>query len=297
MRRLKIAVYKSILEADDILPTVANDLKAPILSGDSDFLLENVPSGVINTKTFMKGDFKVQTDGSGRPYLKCTLYRLSMLQDRFPGLEAALVPIGGAILGNDYFDFQESKNVINKLPKNQNIRHPKFRHFQIHTVFSWLASQKTPATAKAYLQRICGANHAIVKCIEDRYMGPPLVATPLPPNQSVEEYFKVNYKRLFKQEVGIPDWAHHRLVEEQLQKRTISIFRGQVEFFRPLVEDFSLDDSSYETAFELCDYIYGILRSGESKPKVVDRYVRVGERREDQKVVPKTMVSLQFDIL
>ncbi|XP_017460650.1 PREDICTED: protein asteroid homolog 1-like, partial [Rhagoletis zephyria] len=256
IRRLKIAVYKSILEADDILPTIAADLNAPILSGDSDFLLENVSAGVINTKSFLLDDFQVHggTGAADRPYLKCQLYRLSALQSKFRGLKAELVPIGGAILGNDYFDFNEAKDVINRLPKDRAApRQKSFRFHQIHTVFSWLATQSTPAAVKAYLQRLVGAHHRMVQCIEDRYMGPPLKAISAPRGQSIAAYFSANYERLFPQEQsgGMPRWAHQRLVEEQLQKRAVSIFCGQVEFLRPLVEDYSLTDSSCQASFEL----------------------------------------------
>lgn len=296
IRRLKIAKYKSILEADDILPTIAADLNAPILSGDSDFLLENVSAGVINTKAFLRDDFQVHggTGAADRPYLKCQLYRLSALQSKFRGLKAELVPIGGAILGNDYFDFNEAKDVINRLPKDRAApRQKSFRFHQIHTVFSWLATQSTPAAVKAYLQRLVGAHHRMVQCIEDRYMGPPLKAISAPRGQSIAAYFSANYERLFPQEQsgGMPRWAHQRLVEEQLQKRAVSIFCGQVEFLRPLVEDYSLTDSSCQASFELCEYIYGLLRSSESNPRVIDRYVRVGDRREEQKVLPRTKVS------
>ena len=92
--------FKSIYEADDIIPPIGADLRAPILSSDSDFLIQNLPAGVISVKSLMAGDFAVQTDlHTGRKYMNCEIYKVDALQRKFPGLRSELVPLAGAILG------------------------------------------------------------------------------------------------------------------------------------------------------------------------------------------------------
>src|SRR5699024_5624491 len=146
----------SVYEADDIIPRIAYDLCAPILSTDSDFLIQNLPAGVISVKSVIANDFKVTNDSTtGRKYLACQLFKVEGLQQKFPGLKSELVPLGGAILGiwsclfgsqtnqsilsntgNDYLDFKESNRIISKLPTSENHQCQKYRQFQIHTVFT-----------------------------------------------------------------------------------------------------------------------------------------------------------------
>lgn len=290
---MNVALYKSILEADDILPAIARDLGATLLSGDTDFFVENIPGGVISVKDILvDGQFPVATDELGRHYLHCRLYHLSRLLAKFPGLSTEVVPIAGPILGNDYLGFEEAKKLIQKLPKlDPSFRHPKFRMIQINTVFRWLATQSSPSSVVQELSSSrYSAGYKLISYVEKNFIDYQ-PGRQVYPGQSVEEYFRANYELLFKREPGFPQWAHDRLVEELMPKRAISIFRNKVEFFRPLVEDFSLTQSSYETAFELCEYIYGLLRSEDCHPRAVDRYVRVNSVRANQKVMPKTMVS------
>ena len=231
------------------------------------------------------------------PYLKCRLYFLSELLSLMPGqLKAEMLPVAVALLNRRHFD--EAKKLISTLPRLGGSYHnSKLRQLQIYTVFCWLASQSSPSSAKEYLISISGsgASHPIVVAVEERLLKRQQVLSVRESlsggAHSVADYFKVNSEALFSRPPGVPRWAHDSLVRGKMPKRAMSLFLGQVEFFRPLVEDFSLNDSSYKTVFKLCDYIYGLLRSDDISPKAIDRYVRVGDELACQKVAPKTKVS------
>lgn len=289
-----IKLYKATREAKDILPTIALDLKAILLSGDSDFLLESLPAGLIIIKDLLvRGMIPVQTDTSTGPYLKCRLYKLSSLLAKYPGLkEDVVVPFVDAFLGERYFDIGEKQIQITKLPVvNGGYSLSCFETRCFHTLFSWLATQSSPSSVQEYLKKVCGESHPIADCLNESQAKRCQFLTKST-NLSVESYFTDNYDCLFPREDDVPKWAHDSLVTGKMPKRALSIFLDQVEFFRALVEDFSLTDSSYATTFELCDYIYGLLRSHESNPKAVERYVRVGREAVCQKVVPKTKVRV-----
>ena len=279
-------VFTATSEADDVLPTIAKDLNAVLFSGDSDFLLEDIPGGVIDLKSFQickKGKLK-------KPCLLCRLYHFPRLLELFPGLNDTLTPIAGPLLGNDYV--KQNKKLISKLPVTDNY-HPQDKLKNIPIVFSWLATQSSPNSVIENLKRVWGSSNDVICHIEKKFIEQPKTLCQVKPNQSIEEYFKANHDRLFiKPEPGIPKWALEAGEGGQLKRRMISIFRSQMEFCRPLAEDFSLTNSSYETTFELCDYIYGFLRRDDANPPVVTRIVRVNEKLSEQKKFPKTMVSV-----
>ncbi len=224
-----------------------------------------------------------------RPHLLCRLYRLSRLLELFPGLNGTLTPIASPLLGNDYV--KQNQKVIGKLPKIVKYQ-PKEKHQNIRTVLSWLATQSSPTSVIENLKRVCGSSNDVISYIEQHFIKQPKTVCQVKPNQSIEEYFKANYGRLFiKPEPGIPKWLLEAGEGGQLKRRMISIFSSQIEFCRPLAEDFSLTNSSYETTFELCDYIYGLLRRSDASPRVVTQIVRVGKKLEEHKRLPKTTVS------
>ena len=303
LRKLGITLYKSIREAKDVLSTIASDLGAILLSSDGDLLLEHLPAGLILTKDFLAANERIFTEEVSQrdysyPYLKCRLYFLRKLLALIPGgqLKAEMLPVAVALLNRRHFD--EAKKLISTLPRlgggsyHHNTSH---RQLQIYTVLCWLASQSSPSSAKEYLISISSSSHPIVVAVEERLLKRQQVLSVRESlsggAHSVADYFKVNYEALFSRPPGVPRWAHDSLVRGKMPKRAMSLFLGQVEFFRPLVEDFSLHDSSYKTVFKLCDYIYGLLRSDDISPKVIDRYVRVGDELACQKVAPKTKVS------
>lgn len=303
LRKLGITLYKSIREAKDVLSTIASDLGATLLSSDGDLLLEHLPAGLILTTDFLAANEGIFTevlkseDSSPLPFLKCRLYFLSELLSLMPGqLKAEMLPVAVALLNRRHFD--EAKKLISILPRlgggsyHHNTSH---RQLQIYTVLCWLASQSSPSSAREYLISISSSSHPIVVAVEERLLKRQQVLSVRESlsggAHSVADYFKVNYEALFSRPPGVPRWAHDSLVRGKMPKRAMSLFLGQVEFFRPLVEDFSLHDSSYKTVFKLCDYIYGLLRSDDISPKVIDRYVRVGDELACQKVAPKTKVS------
>lgn len=309
LRKRNIAVHMSILEADDILPTIANDLKAPLLSADSDFLLENIPTGVITPDSLLKDDFSVQAEDQEQPYLLCTIYRLSHLLAKYTGLSALLTPLAGALLGNDYVDHGDAMKVVARLPDLCGHHDRPGTTYAFCTVFSWLATQTSPASVKRHLKRhCCCPGHPLLDYIEERHISGrrQRVARrtrPGPGIQSVEEYFADNYHRLFgfHAETGVPRWVHEAA---GLRSLTLALYRNQVDFLWPLVEDYGgLRLSAYEAAAGLAEYVYGLLRrhlpgrpGGREEDRLpalaaVTRYVRVGEQRAEQTVVPRTMIN------
>ena len=308
LKKLKITVHTAILEADDILPTIARDLGATLLSGDSDFLLADIPGGVISPMSLLAHNMLLHHDHrQDRPYLPCKIYRISRLLAKYRGLTLELAPLAGPLVGNDYIDGSKTDGLVGRLPKpvdtSLSSSSSSYNQPKIETVFSWLATQSSVASAVANLKRLArspSGHHPAIAFIESHFIEPssPL-ETVSTKGQSVEEYFSANAHRLFSNlEPDIPAWAFKSTTSGPLKRRLLTIFTSQLDFASPLVEDLSREESSHEAAFELCQYIYGLLRRGDddAHPKVITRYVRVGQQRAEQKVAPKTVVSGCFKL-
>lgn len=96
-------------------------------------------------------------------------------------------------------------------------------------------------------------------------------------SERISSYFAAHKETLFTRESDIPDWVHDRFLDSRFLKRLVPILKARFEIFRPLVDDFSLDDSSYECIFTLTQYIYGILRTSEEDRKPVTIFFRKGK--------------------
>ncbi len=315
---MEITVKKTIFEADDVIPVIAADLYAPILSADSDFLLCNLPAGIVHMKKLMEGELKVEVDeATGEKYLPCHLYRVAHLGKRYPNLTPELINAAGVLLGNDHHSRDDSRGILKRLvelrlgdksgaPEQGNVRQT-----EIDAVFSWLSTMRSVEAIKdTILTQVWAKSHITVALERMPRLGNPRVG---PPTFSVNWYFESKKDSLFKMDRyfradnnssfkksggsgammmkprsgGYPEWVFDNLVKEVIPRRLVSIYSVQVEFLRPLVEDFSLEHSSYETVFELNRYIYGLLRSEETNPMLIKRYVRVRDRRYDVKEEPE----------
>lgn len=299
IKRLGIPVYMCAFEFNSTLSKVATDLGVPILSNTSDFLIEHPPDGLINPKTLFngKGNINLNQTPDGKPYLECLLYKRNFLQQLFPGLEPALVPLGSVILGYQK-KIDIPKNRIEELAIPAGDHDLSTRHGQIRAVFEWL-SQKTVKSAidallAVFKERPSYSAKRLNDFIESHYLNlPPNITAFSRQSLSLEAYFTANRSTLFKRQAEVPQWAHDRFIDGKLSMLAIDILIGQVHFCRPCVEDCSLVESSYETVFHLFTLIYGLLRSDDTNPKPVSRYVRCGDNKKIESVQPAIMVSFE----
>ncbi len=289
MQKRKIAVVFAILNKRETLSAIARDLNAFLLSSNWKYLLEDIRAGVIHPNCLLRRKFCVMGQESNTPYLWCQLYRFSCLLELFPGLNEKLAPIIDPLFGINTGRRMTHK-LIDKLPQVEFFQGCTVP--QVHSALSWLATQSSPNAAKDCLVQLFGANHPVVGSIEELITE--RQRTPLRRNvRPIKRYIEVNFgSDYFENELHLPAWTHAAW-KGMLTGRLVSIFHDQVFFCRPLIEDLALTASSYEATFELCDYIFGLLRcTDEANPKMVTRYVRVGEKFVEQSILPKTTVSL-----
>lgn len=115
------------------------------------------------------------------------------------------------------------------------------------------------------------------------------------PPLSPEEYILENKSRLFPRLWNLPLWLYEQLLHNKVQRRLVSLWRSQVEWFRPLLEDHSLNlgDSSADCTAPPMQYIYGLLRKeevlegGDKRKKAsITCYYRKGASQAELEVLP-----------
>lgn len=326
LRTLGVCQLSGLYEADDLVRAIAGDLRCPVLSNDSDFLVEPpglLSGGVISLDFLLDDDFRVLTSEEGEgetpyKYISCYIYRAAHLLRVYPKLKLELLPVVGALLGNDHI----SQAVANVLQR----RIPRYscggmanlpvsnRQKRIHAVFTWLAAYDSLEELLADLRRILDTDpeHSskLLLYIEKQFsdaqkeeeeeatkegeedFSKPKEAEGLP--SLVQRYLAAHLERLcFFKRLNLPRWAHERLVSTRIPSRLLRLRELHIDWFRPLVEDFSIRESSAEVVYGLSQHVYGILRTSSKLENLnslqkIKRYSRRDTNRVVDRVSPIT---------
>ncbi|XP_045216982.2 protein asteroid homolog 1-like [Mercenaria mercenaria] len=121
---LKIAQVACLFEADREIAVLANKLKCPVLSDDSDFFVFNLDYGSISMGAMAESvprRIVAQAAGKSDYYLPVRLYKCqTFLMEEF-GIERdeCIFPVFATLIGNDYFDPPEITITSPKHPSNQ----------------------------------------------------------------------------------------------------------------------------------------------------------------------------------
>lgn len=298
-----IVHYQSIYEADDAITAIAHDLGCPVLSNDSDFLVERLAGGVISLDYLIDDDFHVCTaseEGVSKSYkyINTYIYRSSHLHGYYPKLNLDLVPVVGAILGNDHISQSLGNNILRLLPKyvSNGVQLSSNRQKRIHTVFTWLSTYDNKETLISDLRRMLQQqeDRKLLTYIEEHFRSSSAHKMNNTTNSEdgdlrsqVTSYFASARDRLFffksLQVVELPVWVHEGLVENRIRSRLLRLRQLRIDWFSPLVEDFSIAESSAEVIYDLSQAIYGILvprTTGKNcQPPKVKRYCRRNTNR------------------
>ncbi|OTF69986.1 XPG and NYN domain containing protein [Euroglyphus maynei] len=281
LEQLKIPVFQTCYEADRTIIQIAHELECPILSNDSDFLLCNLPAGIVNLQSLFDFDVVVHRDSDeDYYYLRCRYYHVKNLRRSYPKINLDLVQIIGFILGNDYVDSE----IIVMFTRR--ISSYKDRQKLISDVLRWIAQHDTLKSLIHQMSQILkSADHQLIKIIKKHYL---LLENPIDNEKPISHqiYLEKNMSRLFIQNINIPTWMHSKFVRKQIHCRLLTITNVRIDWCRPLVEDFSYPQSSYETSNELMRFIYGILRSQDKNIAKIKRYCRRNREFKAQPITP-----------
>ena len=300
---LNINNYQSIYEADDIIPQIAGDLNCPVLSNDSDFMISNlITGGVIITDFLLSNKFKVYTHENKKThtsynYMICSIFKLKNIKQKFSNINLDLIQLCSPILGNDYIDSSEARCIMNHIPKFACVGSD--REKQINSLLQWISKYNSYEDIFRNLAKFFpNPNHTFLRYIETHFVANHSITSDnkkISQVESIVKYFEENLEKLFFfKKINLSLWMHQRFIKNVVSSRLLCIYETHIEWFTPLVEDFSFSESSYECIYDLCQYIYGILRSTNENIAEIKRYSRRDTNLVVDNVPPRLYINDQL---
>lgn len=155
--RLNVKAVKCDFEGDYEIACVANSLKCPVLSYDSDFYLFDVT--YIPFSTF---EMQVCKNRDKIKYIPCKVYSVDKFLNSFGGLSKSHLPLLGILLGNDYIKISEFKDFYRhiKLAKRKNARSDQQR--RIFAIINWLKHESFESAVEKILGRSKAAKRKLI---------------------------------------------------------------------------------------------------------------------------------------
>lgn len=287
LQRQHIPVYKSTYEADKTIVQIAQDLQLPIVSDDSDFFLENLPHGVLSTRSLLKAitSSKAMPDGKAPKKLDCSIYKVNLLLALFHTKNIDLLPLAACLLDNDM------SNVVRTLPTTSSQKSYRFR--EIEKVLKFVSSFDTLGALLAELKGCLSSWPAEqskkieAKLLDVYQQSKETVATKI--TASIDQYFITNFDTIFTHDLMIPKWLIRAHVEKAVSHRLLYIANVGLDILRPMVENIDLP-SAYHTTFTLGEYIYGLLLNGRDIT-TVGRYYRDYISIKKEEINPRFVIT------
>ncbi|XP_031697913.1 protein asteroid homolog 1-like [Anarrhichthys ocellatus] len=106
--RLEVPLAQCYGEADQEIAALAREWSVPVLSGDSDFYIFDLPAGLLHFSHFQWE--KVQQRSGGLQHIQCKSYNTSNFC-MFFSLQKQLLPVFAALAGNDYVNLRKESSV------------------------------------------------------------------------------------------------------------------------------------------------------------------------------------------
>ncbi|KAK1902399.1 Protein asteroid like 1 [Dissostichus eleginoides] len=202
LRRLDVQVAQCYGEADPEIAALAREWQCPVLSGDSDFYIYDLPEGLLPLSHFQWE--AVERRGSNS-YIPCKSYNTSSFCIFFK-IQRQLLPAFAALAGNDFV----------KLHRLQNFQKPQEAFEAALGLMGELSSNKKAEVMK-------GLNLGM-----EEYQLPP---------SALKRFFIHGIAPPFSTEVaGVPDWSRLPLIQAWLPAEFLDVLLLQRMSFRVFVE-------------------------------------------------------------
>ncbi|CAD6238927.1 GSCOCG00008559001-RA-CDS [Cotesia congregata] len=131
MNKMEIKYYMCTFEADEAAAAIARVLNCPVLSYDSDFYIYGVMYIPFNTL-----DPHIVRYAKGY-VIRCKIYRIEKLLNKFKGLDITLLPLASILLGNDYINSKVFNKFFSELRISKQ-RVTNYQQLKINRIFNWL---------------------------------------------------------------------------------------------------------------------------------------------------------------
>ncbi len=292
-------------DADAEVATLANEVKCPVLSHDSDFLVYDIKEGVINTEDLMD---RFPSEGQGQRSLYVSRYRRQHLEEllRLGRSSDWVVPLFGTLLGNECQDHRDRRTlepILSRFSNDVNNNKGKWN------LLLWLSDFRS-------LER---AIMGVTDCLKDE-THPHLVAEFL--RESVQSYTNITSSKLgrylFGQERNVekldsnirspegrtlPTWFIGSMRDGILGSVVIRSLANKTIVLPPTMEIMT-EPSVHQCSLPLRQIVYGILFSAGNSPEndlrssypvLVEEVGRYAEEIDTASQTGKGRIRQKFD--
>ena len=264
-------------EADSEIASLANALKCPVLSHDSDFFIFDVEGGFIPLSSFA---------WQSCPSIARIFYREKLAQ--YFGINSELLPLFASLVGNDYVTFELRKPFYGSLQLPGTFGDKKAKTFRTIAELLLQAPTSTEKEAIEFVIRHVrqgksknDLRRAVeISLQEYKITEKPLVGYFL--RNDISSYLKIQNNQ------EIEEWVLRRFRDGRFSTSCMSSLVSGKVLLRFQVENLQ-ETSANHCSQSLRTYIYGILTSASltgGKRAMVQEWDRVGNQVESTRISP-----------
>ena len=292
------------MDSDLEAAKLANDLKCPLISNDSDFLVMNIDEGVISCDSLLyETPFTTKTS---KYYMECKVYKVVDFVNRF-GLKPEMLPIFATLMGNDGMDdkvFEDLFVDIRKeiglefseiIPEIDNFEN-RSRWLRISQLVYWLKNRFFSASQAIDFVE----NYLIDTKVDLKDFRVSIKSFQTKGNTFLRKLFDHKMNETDEKDIPIeeivneyrfPKWfLINYFYRTELDSIFFTLVGIKVLMLRPLIENFEFD-SCFESCIELYAFLSGLLRLKRNDKTPLQITIRKGYDFEKRDIYPKTSIS------
>ncbi len=155
---MKISHVTCDFEADGEIASLANTMRCPVMTNDSDFFIYDIKEGVVlidyfNLRVFHSekhSSMEADEEHTGGYYLKVQKYYFRTFHRQFPGMDKRLIPLFATLMGSENIDGRKLEPFFSsvRLPKSSsNKMFTSKKHSRMLGLLLWLERAGTYTTA------------------------------------------------------------------------------------------------------------------------------------------------------
>ncbi|KAI4805418.1 hypothetical protein KUCAC02_010035 [Chaenocephalus aceratus] len=229
LRRLDVQVAQCYGEADPEIAALAREWQCPVLSGDSDFYIYDLPGGVLPLSDFQWE--AVERRGSNS-YIPCKSYNTSRFCIFFK-IQCQLLPAFAALAGNNYVNPLRLQACVSW---NQFAPAGGGNMGHLEGLLCWLQNFQKPQEAFEAALELMGELSANKKAEVMKGLNLGMEEYQLPPS-ALKKFFIHGIAPPFSTEVaGVPDWSRLPLTQAWLSPVILDVLLLQRMSFSIFVE-------------------------------------------------------------
>lgn len=263
VRDLGVQIIQAPFEADTHLARISNELKIPILTNDSDFIIYSLEVGFIILDLFLYKQV-ITNSVTKKSSIECFIYSQERLVRHLPGLQPQVMPLLSILLGNDYVEAGTFNGITNRICNVSyygSLQANTRSHFKIANLLEWLRG-KSPDEAIEY----------ILNCIQSIHRNSLREAIKvLFKNYDIEktDNFLAELQEIYPNKIAhgniesdlMPAAYISRLYESsQLSTFALDIIFHNTNYVYPTIDDFALPSSNITVKYRPLSLAVTLLR-------------------------------------